>query len=126
MNKSIVVSGVIIIVLGIVLGAFGAHALKERLEAEQLASFETGVRYVMYHGLAFLILGLAADRLPKLTWTYRLLLIGVVLFSVSIFLLALQPIMGISLKFLGPVTPIGGTLMIVGWVLLLISLLKKG
>ncbi|MCR9173293.1 MAG: DUF423 domain-containing protein [bacterium] len=126
MNKSIVVTGTVIIIVAIILGAFGAHALKERLNPEQLASFETGVRYAMYHGLGFLILGLAADRLPKLTWVFRLQLIGVVFFSGSIFFLALQPILGISLKFLGPVTPIGGTLLIVGWVLLLVSLFKKG
>lgn len=126
MNRSIVVTGTVIITLGIILGAFGAHALKERLDAEQLASFETGVRYAMYHGLAFLILGLAADKLPNLTWVFRLQLIGILFFSGSIFLLALQSILGLSLKFLGPITPIGGSLLIVGWGLLLMSLLKKG
>ncbi len=125
MNKSITVSGATIIMLAIVLGAFGAHALKERLDAEQLASFETGVRYAMYHGLAFLVLGLAADRLPKITWVYRLLLSGVLLFSGSIFLLSMQSIFGVELKFLGPITPIGGVLMIAGWSIFILSILKK-
>ena len=125
MNKSIVITGIVIITLAIVLGAFGAHALKDRLEAIQLASFETGVRYAMYHGLAFLVLGLGADRLPTIKWAFRFQLFGVVLFSGSIFLLALQSLMEVSLKFLGPVTPIGGTLLITGWIILLVSLLKK-
>mmetsp|Transcript_7805 Transcript_7805/g.11011 ORF Transcript_7805/g.11011 Transcript_7805/m.11011 type:complete len:127 (+) Transcript_7805:26-406(+) len=125
MNKTITVSGSIIIVLAIILGAFGAHALKERLDAEQLASFETGVRYAMYHGLAFLVLGLTADRLTNLTWVYRLLLGGVILFSGSIFLLSLQSILGVELKFLGPITPIGGVLMIVGWSLFTAAIFKK-
>jgi len=125
MNKSIVTTGAIILLLGIILGAFGAHALKERLDAEQLISFETGVRYAMYHGLAFLILGATSDRLPKLTWTFRLLLTGTILFSGSIFFLAMQPIMGVSLSFLGPVTPIGGLLMISGWAALIIALIRS-
>ncbi len=125
MNKTITISGVILITLSIVLGAMAAHALKEVLEAKELASFETGVRYAMYHGLAFLVLGITADRLPKLTWSYRLILSGVILFSGSIFLLSLQSLLGVSLKFLGPVTPLGGILMISGWAFLLISLLKK-
>ncbi|MDB2657406.1 DUF423 domain-containing protein [Crocinitomicaceae bacterium] len=125
MNKTITISGVILITLSIVLGAMAAHALKEVLEAKELASFETGVRYAMYHGLAFLVLGITADRLHKLTWSYRLILSGVILFSGSIFLLSLQSLLGVSLKFLGPVTPLGGILMISGWAFLLISLLKK-
>jgi uncharacterized membrane protein YgdD (TMEM256/DUF423 family) len=125
MNRSITITGIVIIVVAIILGAFGAHALKERLEPEQLASFETGVRYAMYHGLAFLVLGLSADRLPKLTWVFRLLFGGVILFSGSIFLLSLQSIMGVEMKFLGPITPIGGLLLIVGWMILLVKLTSK-
>ena len=125
MNKSIVSTGAVILLLGIALGALGAHALKEKLDPTQLASFETGVRYAMYHGLAFLILGVASDRLPNLKWTFRLLLIGTILFSVSIFFLAMQSIFGISLSFLGPVTPIGGVLMITGWVIFVVSLIRS-
>ena len=124
MNKTITISGVVLITLSIVLGAMAAHALKEVLEAKALASFETGVRYAMYHGLAFLILGLTADRLPKLTWSYRFILFGVILFSGSIFLLSLQSLLGASLKFLGPVTPLGGTLMIIGWGILFFKLIR--
>lgn len=125
MNKTFTVTGAFIIVVGIILGAFGAHALKERLEPEQLASFETGARYAMYHGVSFLVLGLASDRFPKLTWVYRLLLSGVLLFSGSIFLLSMQSIIGLELKFLGPVTPLGGMLMIVGWVVFIAQLSRS-
>jgi uncharacterized membrane protein YgdD (TMEM256/DUF423 family) len=125
MNKSIVTTGGVIILLSIVLGAFGAHALKARLDTEQLASFETGVRYAMYHGLAFLIIGGLAREFKLSSWTFRILLFGVILFSGSIFFLALQPVLGVSMRFLGPVTPVGGLLLIIGWLLLIISLIRK-
>jgi hypothetical protein len=78
----------------------------------------------MIHGLALLILGLNADRHGfKLTTIYRLLCIGVLLFSVSIYFLALQDVLAMKLKFLGPITPLGGLLMIVGWTVYGIQLL---
>lgn len=125
MNKTVAVTGGIVIVLSIILGAFGAHALKEILEPDQLASFETGVRYAIYHGLAFLVFGLASDKLPSQKWVYRFMLAGVILFSVSIFLLALQPVLGVSLKFLGPVTPIGGVLLIASWCIFIAGLIRS-
>lgn len=77
-------------ILGIAAGALGAHALKEVLSAKSLASFETGVRYMIYHGLALLILGVAAEKFTNLKWVGRFLIVGVVLFSGSIFLLSTQ------------------------------------
>lgn len=109
--------------VGIILGALGAHALKEELSASQLMSFETGVRYMIYHGLALLILGLSADKISQIAWPYRLMVAGTLIFSCSIFLLAMQDLMGVRLKFLGPVTPIGGVLMISGWLVLIKNLL---
>ena len=125
MNKKIVVSGALLVVVGIILGAFGAHALEKMVEPEKLLSFETGVRYQMYHGFALIVLGANADRLlVNSKWVIRLMLIGVLLFSVSIYLLVLQAPLGVSFKFLGPVTPIGGVLMIVAWVLFIKNLLS--
>lgn len=125
MNKRIVLIGVVFIVLAIILGAFGAHALKQVLTAEKLTSFETGVRYQMYHGLALLIIGLSANKFNfDLKWFIRLLVSGIVLFSGSIYLLSFQEILGIKLGFLGPITPIGGVLLIAGWILLFIKLLR--
>lgn len=107
----------------VVLGAFGAHALKEQLTPEQLTSFETGVRYQFYHAFALLILAqLMYKRKNKLIeYSGWFFIAGTVLFSGSIYLLALRHIMDFSAKWLGPITPFGGTLLIIGWALLFIS-----
>lgn len=125
MNRTSVVTGIVLIVLAIILGAFGAHALKEKLDAAQLASFEVGVRYQMYHGLALLGIGLTSSKFPfSLTFFNRMIVIGVVAFSASIYLLAIQSIFGVKLSFLGPITPIGGSVLIVAWCILLIKLVR--
>ena len=111
--------------LSVILGAFGAHALRDLLADSQLSSFETGVRYQMYHGLALIFSGLHADQLPKAKTLSNLFISGTVLFSGSIYLLNLQEVLGISLTFLGPITPIGGLCLIGGWSLLFLSLVKK-
>ena len=127
MSKKITVAGVLLIVVGIILGAFGAHALKDIVEDYQLLdSFETGVRYQMYHGIAFLIVGLSpfGNRLEKAP--FILLLIGVLLFSVSIYLLVLNPLMDYVLPdMIGSLTPIGGTCLIIGWIVVLVKFLKE-
>lgn len=125
MNRTVVVTGSVFILFGIILGALGAHALKKVLEEAQLLSFETGVRYMIYQGLALLTLGLSADRISGLKWPSRLMISGTLLFSVSIFFLAIQGLLGMNLKFLGPVTPIGGIIMITGWALLIKNLLLE-
>ncbi|MFT6983740.1 MAG: uncharacterized membrane protein YgdD (TMEM256/DUF423 family) [Crocinitomicaceae bacterium] len=126
MNKKIVITGAALILIGIVLGAFGAHSLKKVVDASQVFSFETGVRYQIYHGFALIILGANADRLLfNSKWVIRIMLIGVAVFSLSIYLLVLQGPMGVSLKFLGPITPIGGLLMILGWGLFIKNLLSQ-
>jgi uncharacterized membrane protein YgdD (TMEM256/DUF423 family) len=126
MSRRIILAGLIFIVLSIILGAFGAHALKEVLAPEKLISFETGVRYQMYHGLALLIVGLNEDKFKSnLKWFYNLIIIGVVLFSFSIYFLAIQDVIDVKLKFLGPITPFGGLMLISGWIVLLIKVLKK-
>lgn len=126
MNKQIVLTGAILIVIAIILGAFGAHSLKELVSAEKIASFEVGVRYEMYIGLSLLVLGLNTDKFTfSLRWVTSLLLVGSILFSVSIYLLSLQEITSISLKFLGPITPIGGSLIIAGFIVFIIKLIKQ-
>ena len=101
MNTKITATAIVFILTAIVLGAFGAHALKEVLSEERLQSFETGVRYQMYHGLALLIVGLSAERFSfSLNWFYRLILMGSLFFSVSIYLLAMQDVLGMSFSFL--------------------------
>src|SRR5690606_28622408 len=105
--------------VAIILGAFGAHALKKVLTAEQLVSFETGVRYQMYHALFLLLV----SQLNVLTEKNKLTIcifttIGIFLFSGSIFLLATQDLSGINYKFLGPITPVAGLFLIASWFLM--------
>lgn len=120
MNRTSLISGIILILIAIILGAFGAHALKDKLTVEQLGSFEVGVRYQMYHGLALLILGFGATQLKfSLKGVNALIIAGVIAFCASIYFLAMQDMLGMKLKFLGPITPIGGTLLIIAWGILL-------
>lgn len=116
MQKSTVLTGAIFIVVAIILGAFGAHALKAVLSEEKLLSFETGVRYQLVQGLALLFLGMNTIQFRfDMKCIVRLLIIGTLLFSLSIYLLSTADLMGVSMKWLGPVTPFGGSLMIFGW-----------
>ena len=125
MNKRVTIIAVLLILSAIILGAFGAHALKERLSAESLASFDVGVRYQMYMGIALLVLGTNAKRFKTgFRWSVNLILAGVLLFSLSIYLLALKDVLGVHMKFLGPVTPLGGSLMIIGWIVQVIHLFR--
>lgn len=127
MEKKWWLTGVILIFLSIILGAFGAHALKEVLNDEQLASFETGVRYQIYHGLAFLVLPFVFSRIGQTgKGVYALLLCGVILFSGSIYGLTwcnIEHLNGLKKGF-GPITPLGGLLMIVGWAWCFFQLLR--
>ncbi len=124
MHRNRTIWGTLFILCAIIAGAFGAHALKKYISTDSLQSFETGVRYLMYHGLALLFTGLINPQyIPK--WAGISWITGSLLFSGSIFLLSLQQLFGIKLTFLGPVTPFGGLILIIGWIILLVSLLKK-
>ena len=106
--------------LAVILGAFGAHALKKVLDESQLKSFETGIRYQMFHAIALLVLGLANKEVDiKL---FLCFFIGTILFSFSIYGLVLSSANGKKLSFLGPITPIGGLILIIGWGLSLIHI----
>jgi len=124
-DKKIVTSSAFLAALAIGLGAFGAHGLRDLISAKALSSFETGVRYQMYHSLALLIIGFAMS-IPANTrkWVYRFFIFGIILFSGSIYLLSLKEIVTFSMAFLGPITPIGGLLLVVGWLRLLYGILK--
>ena len=126
MNRTSVISGIILIVIAIILGAFGAHALKEKLEVTQLNSFEVGVRYQMYHGLALLAVGLGASQFGfSLKLFNRMILIGAIAFSCSIYFLAIQDLIGTKMSFLGPITPIGGSVLIIAWIILLVKIIRS-
>ena len=125
MERKITGVAVVLGMTAIILGAFGAHALKKHLTVEELVTFETGVKYQMYHALFLLFLGLTTFVTEKSKKTIFLLVIfGVIFFSGSIYLLATKTITGIDFKPLGILTPIGGTLLILGWGVLLWKIFK--
>lgn len=105
---------------GVMLGALGAHALKKILPTEQLLSFETGVRYQLFHSLLLLIIAIFGSKVNSII--SRLIIIGILLFSGSIYLLSINIILEIELiNILGPITPIGGLCLIAAWVMLAIK-----
>ena len=119
MERKITSVGALMGITAIILGAFGAHALKKILSVEELNGFETGVKYQMYHALFLLFLGmntLVGEKAKKTV--FQLVIFGVLFFSGSIYLLTTKAITGIDFKFIGIVTPIGGALLILGWSIL--------
>lgn len=126
MKTLTLIIGAIYGMTSVILGAFGAHAFKKILSVERLTSFETGVKYQMYHALLLLIIGyfLKFDTgIEK--WASWCIILGVIFFSFSIYFLSFQDVWSVNLKFLGPITPIGGLLMITGWALLIIYFAKN-
>lgn len=102
--------------LSVALGAFGAHALRDRIEASLLANYQTGVTYMFFHTVALFVVVLALSRWPNApqpVWAGWLFVIGIVFFSGSLFLMAFT-----GLRWLGAITPIGGVAFIAGWLLL--------
>ena len=115
-NKNIIATAAILGAVTIAIGAFGAHGLKEMVSAKALGTFETGVRYQMYHVFALLIVGF----MPGITsvtqkWVFRFFIIGIVFFSGSIYLLSLNEMLPFDAKTIGFITPIGGLFFIMGW-----------
>ena len=126
MDKKIISAGAIFGMVAIILGAFGAHALKKVLSVAQLSTFETGVRYQMYHALFLLVIGTIKEVSQKAKKTiYYLVIFGVILFSGSIYLLATNSLTAINFKTIGFVTPIGGALFILAWSVFLFQSVKK-
>lgn len=109
--------------LAVIFGAFGAHGLKKFLDRDQLKSFETGVKYQMYHALLLILTGVI---FPFTGFSQNLmgwfLILGVLLFSFSIYGLVLSSAKGRKLAFLGPVTPMGGLLLVMGWILFTVNI----
>jgi uncharacterized membrane protein YgdD (TMEM256/DUF423 family) len=126
MERKIISVAALLGMTAIILGAFGAHALKKFLSIEQLSTFETGVKYQMYHALFLLFLGLHSfldEKAKKII--FKLVVFGVIFFSGSIYVLATKSITGINFKPIGIVTPIGGALLIGAWAVLFWKFLKK-
>tara|TARA_R110002126_G_scaffold262248_1_gene405142 strand:- start:60 stop:446 length:387 start_codon:yes stop_codon:yes gene_type:complete len=126
MDKKIISTGALLGMIAIILGAFGAHALKKILSADHLITFETGVRYQMYHALFLILIGTIIELTEKTKKIiYNLVISGVVLFSGSIYLLATNELTPFDFKSIGFITPIGGLLLILGWGVLLMNIINK-
>ena len=124
MDRTFIAIGAFSALIAVASGAFGAHALRDRLAADLLDVFETGARYQMYHALALVAVGLALTRftaggLPWLTWSGWLFLAGTIFFSGSLYILAFT-----GVRWLGAITPIGGVAFILGWAALAIGVLR--
>lgn len=121
-SRYLLAAGAIAALLAVMLGAFGAHALRQRLSADLLAIFQTGVQYHFYHALGLLAVGLVAHLLPGVAlvrWSGVLMIAGIVVFSGSLYVLALS-----GVRAWGAVTPIGGLAFIVAWALLALAVLR--
>ncbi|MEA5461255.1 DUF423 domain-containing protein [Arcicella sp. LKC2W] len=123
MNKFFIQSGAVLAGLSVALGAFGAHAFKVALEAtNRTETFETAAHYQMYGGLALILVGILTDKISHkfLSWAGNAFLIGTVIFSGSLYLICAT---GVTMW--GAVAPIGGTSLMIGWVLFLVGVSKK-
>ncbi len=123
MKKFFVIIASILGAIAVMLGAFGAHALKTKLAPELLQTFETAVRYQFYHVFALLFVGLMYKEYKSslLVWAGRMFIVGIILFSGSLYFLCSMP----AQKWLGAITPFGGLCLITGWLLLCFSATKK-
>lgn len=117
-----ITTGAIFGALGIIIGAFGAHALKKIFNEDQLKNFETGVKYQMYHALLLVIIGFNIQYITSYeNLLFYSLTFGIVLFSFSIYGLCISSARNKKLKILGPITPIGGLLLLLGWIILILN-----
>ncbi|WP_405222091.1 DUF423 domain-containing protein [Dokdonia sp. Asnod1-B02] len=125
MDKKLRVTGGIFGLTAVIIGAFGAHGLEKVLDASAIATFETGVKYQMYHALLLLLIPVFAlsEKTKKTVWV--LLLLGILFFSGSIYGLATNDLTSFDFTKIALITPIGGTLLIVSWLLLVIHFIKS-
>lgn len=116
MYRNIAITGLFLTAATIAIGAFGAHGLKNLVDADAVATFETGVRYQMYHALAIVLLGYVPgpNRLKRVVFLF--FIIGIIFFSGSIYLLSLNNILPFDATKIGFITPIGGLFFITGWI----------
>ena len=125
MSKKILITASLFGAIAVILGAFGAHGLKNLISQDALAIWSKGVEYQFYHAFALLFL----SQLTESKWTrlaYGFFTFGIIFFSFSLYLLATRTVTEISfINYIGPITPIGGLLLIIGWGMLLLSALKR-
>jgi uncharacterized membrane protein YgdD (TMEM256/DUF423 family) len=126
MRKTFLGFGAALAGLAVILGAFGAHEIKE-IAPDSAAIWKTGAEYQMYHALALITLALVYEKIPGklLLWAGRLFLFGTLFFSGSLYLLTILKINGGGLGVAALITPLGGLCFIAGWLLFLLGVLKK-
>lgn len=125
MLRKFYIAGFFFGLIGIVLGAFATHGLKPLLTPEAMDSFETGAKYQIYHALLFLILGSVNQLGEKVSnWVFYLLMLGVLFFSGSIYLLSTNALTSFDFSVIALITPLGGSLLILAWIILLIHFVK--
>jgi uncharacterized membrane protein YgdD (TMEM256/DUF423 family) len=129
MHKTFVTAGAVFGGLAVALGAFGAHGMKKLTsDPEILHGYETAAQYQMYHALALLVIAALMPYFPG-KWIKRAgyaFIIGIILFSGSLYLLTFLRIQGSTFRLAGPITPIGGVFFIAGWLFILIAVLRTG
>ena len=125
MEKSYFVSGVLFVLLSIILGALGSHAIKPLLPESSFYGYTVATHYLGFQGLGLVVLGLLSNQIDLHVFVYYGLLWGTLLFSGSILLLTLGKLLEWRVGFLGPITPIGGLLLIAGWAVLLKQLIQS-
>jgi uncharacterized membrane protein YgdD (TMEM256/DUF423 family) len=127
MNKQIIITASLFGALAVIAGAFGAHALRALLQPKQLEVWQTAVQYQFYHAFALLFLSTFSRFKSKLIVSaYYMFTIGIIFFSGSLYLLSCRDLLGMpGLTVLGPVTPIGGLLFIIGWVMLALAAIRN-
>lgn len=119
MTQTALIFGSFLGFTAVIIGAFGAHLLKKKLNKDQLQSFETGVKYQMYHAIVLLCLGFNLDTNTSInTYIVNAFITGTFLFSFSIYGLVLSSAINKKIKILGPITPLGGLFLAFGWLLL--------
>ncbi|MGO2012925.1 MAG: DUF423 domain-containing protein [Pseudoalteromonas sp.] len=119
MIKLFLMTGSIFCMLSVVLGAFAAHGLKSRISEYALGVFKTAAEYQMFHGLALIAVAILIKWGLTLNWAGGFFIAGILLFSGSLYLLALT-----GIKWLGPITPIGGVCFVIGWAVLLVQVAR--
>jgi uncharacterized membrane protein YgdD (TMEM256/DUF423 family) len=128
MHKIFLILGTVLGGLAVALGAFGAHGLKKLVAPETIATYQTGVHYQMYHALALILLGILTERTANsfLNYSGLMFLGGVVFFSGSLYLIVSMQAMNKAIPtYIGIITPVGGLLFIIGWILLLLGIIRK-
>lgn len=125
MDKKLRIAGAIFGLMAVVIGAFGAHGLEKVLDTDALSTFETGVKYQMYHALLLLLISLFALSEKSKRILLILTVIGILFFSGSIYGLATNDLTSFNFTKIALITPLGGTLLIVSWVILLVQFIKS-